>query len=180
MDPALLKLLIFVGLFLILLPLAYWRSRDAEDPEWEDRWQELPLRERTRISAAVRRGGRFEDRDEAYLAAGSARQQHSVAELFSHSHVLRVVIITVVLLAAIAEGSVPMIAVALLALAIFGWFAYRDRATRRNLARARDLDHGTCSAAFALSWAYGRERTNAEMNRWCPASSPGRRAGSGW
>lgn len=139
MDPALVKLLIFVGLFLVFLPLTYWRLRAAQDPEWEDRWQELPLRERERIARGVRRGEHFEDPDEAYLAAGSARYQRSFGTgVLPHSSG-SVVLLGIVLIASIAAGSLPMIAVSLLFLAIFGGLAYRARVIQRNLDRAEDL-----------------------------------------
>ncbi|HEX6601132.1 MAG TPA: hypothetical protein VF030_00685 [Solirubrobacterales bacterium] len=136
MDPVLVKLLAFAAVFLISLPFVHRQLKDAQDPEWEERWGELPHPERERISAAVRRGERFEDPNEAYLAAGSAREQRVFGGSHSHSHALRLVIAGVLLLAAVAEGSLLMVVLALALLALFGWFARRDRVTKRNLEQA--------------------------------------------
>jgi len=142
MDPALVKVLIFVAAFLILLPLHYRRLRDARNPEWEERWKALPELERKRIAAAVRRGERFEDPNEAYLAAGSAREQRTFGGSFSHSHTIRLAMAGFLLFAAIAKGMLPLVFVALGALAGFGWFAHRDRVTQRNLEQAEAGNHG--------------------------------------
>ena len=136
MDPALVKLLVFLAAFLIMLPITYRRMRKAQNPEWESRWRGLPQLERKRISAAVRRGERFEDPNEAYLAAGSAREQRTFGGSFSHYQTFRLVIVGFLLFAALAKGSLPLIILALVLLALFGWLAHRDRVTRRNLEQA--------------------------------------------
>ena len=139
MDPAL-RLLSFVAIFLVVLPFVYWRLKKERDPEWERRWRELPLRERRRLIRHAQRGETSADPAEAGLIAGSARYQRSVRRSTSHAGIGRLVVASVLVLAALAEGSLPMIGLALALLAVLAWLAYRDRALDRRLARSEEPD----------------------------------------
>jgi hypothetical protein len=139
MDPAL-RLLLFVVIFLIVLPFVYRHLKKERDPEWERRWGELPLGERRRLIRQAQRGETSTDPTEAELIAGSARYQQSVRRSTSHAGIGRLVVASVLVLAALAEGSLPMIGFALALLAVLAWLAYRDRALDRRLARSADPD----------------------------------------
>jgi len=139
MDPWL-RLLSFVVIFLVVLPFVYKRLKKEQDPEWARRWKELPFGERKRLIQRARRGDTSADPVEAQLIAGSARYQRSVRQSISHSSVVRLVLASVLLLAALAEGSLPMIGFALVLLGVLAWLAYRNRILNRRLARSEDLD----------------------------------------
>lgn len=139
MDPGL-RLLSFVVIFLVVLPFVYWRLKKERDPEWERRWGQLPLGERKRLIRHAQRGETSVDPAEAELIAGSARYQRSVRRSASHAGIGRLVVASVLVLAALAEGSLPMIGLALALLAVLAWLAYRDRALDRRLAHFEDPD----------------------------------------
>jgi len=79
------------------------------------------------------------DPAEAELVAGSARNQRSVRRSVSYGGVARIVVASMFLLAAIAEGSVPMIGMALAFLGLVVLLRRRDRGLDRRLARVEDL-----------------------------------------
>lgn len=135
MDPGL-RLLSFVVIFLVVLPFVYRRLKKERDPEWERRWGELPLGERKRLIRRARRGETSTDPVEAELIAGSARYQQSVRRSASNADIGRLVVASVLILAALAKGSLPMIGLAAALLGVLGWLAYRDRALDRRLARS--------------------------------------------
>jgi Flp pilus assembly protein TadB len=133
MDPGL-RLLSIVVIFLVVLPFVYWRLKKERDPEWERRWGELPLVERKRLIQRARRGETSTDPGEAQLIAGSARHQRSVRRSASNAGIGSLVVASVLVLAALAKGSLPMIGLALVLLGVLAWLAYRDRALDRRLA----------------------------------------------
>lgn len=139
MDPGL-RLLSFVVIFLVVLPFVYRRLKKERDPEWERRWSELPLGERKRLIRHPRRGETSTDPIEAELIAGSARYQRSVRRSTSHAGIGRLVVASVLVLAALGEGSVPMIGLALALLGVVAWLAHRDRTLDRRLASSEDSD----------------------------------------
>lgn len=139
MDPVL-RLLSFVVIFLVVLPFVYWHLRKERDPEWERRWRELPLGERRRLIRHARRGETSTDPAEAELIAGSARYQRSVRRSTSHAGIGRLVVASVLVLAALAKGSLPMIGLALALLAVLAWLAHRDRALDSRLGRSENPD----------------------------------------
>ncbi|HET7417794.1 MAG TPA: hypothetical protein VFJ61_09245 [Solirubrobacterales bacterium] len=136
----LIKLGLFALIFLVAFSVLYRRLRNEQDPEWEGRWRSLPQSEQERLAEAARRGERLEDPDEAYLAAGSAREQRSLGSGAASFVSGRAVLVGVVLIASIAAGSPLMIAVSLLLLSVFGVLAYRARAVDRNLERAEEVN----------------------------------------
>lgn len=139
MDPGL-RLLSFVVVFLVVLPFVYRRLKRERDPEWERRWRELPLGERKRLVQRARRGETSTDPIETQLIAGSAGYQRSVRRSTSYAGIGRLVVASVLVLAALAEGSLPMIGLALALFGALAWLAYRDRTLDRRLARSEDSD----------------------------------------
>lgn len=137
MDPGL-RLLSFVVIFLLVLPFVYRRLKKERDPEWERRWRELPLGERRRLIRHARRGETSTDPAEAELIAGSASYQRSVRRSALHAGIGRLVVASVLILAALAEGSLPMIGLAFALLAVLAWLAYRDRSLDTRLARSEN------------------------------------------
>ena len=132
------EILLFAITFVFVFPLVYKVLRSSQDPEWEARWNQLPQLQREQIEASVRRGEPLQDREEAELGAGFARQQRSTSALVSHRRVIHFVFAGVLLLIALAGGS-PLLAVSILILLAFLiWAAYRERLTKRNLGRAED------------------------------------------
>jgi hypothetical protein len=145
MDPRLL-LLAFVAMFVVVTtPFAYRRMKRERNLEWERRWTQLPLAERWRLIRQARRGITPADPAEAELVAGSARYQRSVRRSVSYRGIVRLVVASILLLAAIAEGSVLLIGLALAFLGFVAWLGRRDRALDRRLASAEDLDAGVRS-----------------------------------
>ena len=59
---------ILIGAVVIMLRL------EAEDPTWEERWDDLSAADRARIAAAARSGALLADPEEIDLAAGYARR----------------------------------------------------------------------------------------------------------
>lgn len=142
MDPWLL-LLPFAVVFLAAVSFIFNRRMKKErDPEWERRWSQLPRAERWRLMRQARRGETASDPAKAELVAGSARHQRSVGRSVSYGSVVRLVVASMFLLAAIVEGSVPMIGMALAFLALVVWLRRRDRGLDRRLARVEDLGAG--------------------------------------
>lgn|GEM_PF-2052529 len=137
------ELTIFVIALLIAPPLVYGQLQGARDPEWERRWEALPQLQRDRIAAAVRNGGGLEDPEESELAVGYAREQRKLATALSHPGALHLVLGSVLLLEALFGSPLTVFSLTFLLLAFLIWVAYRDRVTRRNLAR-------TESSAFVL------------------------------
>jgi len=139
MDPW--QLLPLVVIFLVAVPsfFFYRRMKKERDPEWERRWGELPRGERRRLARLARRGETATDPAEAELVAGSARYQRSVRRSVSYGGVVRVVVASMLLLAAIAEGSLPLIGMALVFLGLVVLLRRRDRGLDRKLARVEDL-----------------------------------------
>src|SRR4051794_25197576 len=81
------ELALFAFLLLVALRALFNHQRSSPDPEWEERWNQLPQLQRDHIADALRRGTPLADPEEASLAAGLARQQHATVTLFSQSSV---------------------------------------------------------------------------------------------
>ncbi|HWO83881.1 MAG TPA: hypothetical protein VNM38_08865 [Solirubrobacterales bacterium] len=132
------ELLLFAFLFLASFPLIYRYLKTQQDPEWEERWNQLPQLQREQIASAVRRGETLQNPEEAELAAGFARQQRATATIFSSGRVAHFVLAGFFLLIGIVGSSPLVLVLALFLLSFFGWVAYRERVTKRNLDRAED------------------------------------------
>jgi hypothetical protein len=130
------ELFLFAIAFLVAFPVVYGYLRSKRDPEWEERWKQLPQLQRERISTAVRNGEPLEDPEEAELGAGFARQQRASVAFFTQSRVVHLILASVLLLAILTEGSPLIFFLTLLLLTFLIWLAYRERVTKRNLARA--------------------------------------------
>jgi hypothetical protein len=141
MDPWRLLLLLVV-ILLVAAPSVYRRMKEERDPEWERRWRQLPLAERWRLSRRAQQGITPDDPIEAELVSGSARCQRSVRRSVSYGGVVRLIVASMILLAAIAEGSVPMIGMALAFLGLIVLLRHRGRGLDRKLAHAEDLGAG--------------------------------------
>lgn len=121
--------------FLASLRVVYRHLQTQQDPDWEARWNQIPQLQREHIASAVRRGTPLGDPDEAELAAGLARQQHSSAALFSRAGIVHLLLASTLLLTALMDPSPLILAPILLLLGFLIWVAYRERITKRNLAR---------------------------------------------
>lgn len=68
--------LVDLALVVIVIGAVVLVFRDrVDDSAWEERWQALDAADRSRIAAAVRRGGLLADPEEIDLAAGYARRE---------------------------------------------------------------------------------------------------------
>jgi Flp pilus assembly protein TadB len=132
------ELLLFAVIFLAAFPLIYRYLQTQQDPQWEERWKQLPQLQRQRIATAVQRGEVLQDPGEAELAAGYARQQRATATIFSSGRVAHLALASFFLLIGIVGGSPLVLVFALFLLSFFTWVAYRERVTKRNLDRAED------------------------------------------
>lgn len=139
------ELALFVFLLLVALRALYTHRRSKPDPEWEQRWASLPQLQRDHIAETVRQGTPLADPEEAEMAAGLARRQHSTATLFSHSGVVHLLLAGAFLLTALIDPSPLILAPVLILLAALIWIAYRERVTKRNLERTEE--------AASSSWA---------------------------
>jgi flagellar biosynthesis component FlhA len=92
--------------------------------------------QRRQIEVAVRSGEPLADPEEAELGAGYARQQQTAAAIFSQSRALHLLLASILLLAALTEGSILILVLMPLLLTFLIWVAYRERVTSRNLERA--------------------------------------------
>ena len=129
------ELLLFAVIFLATFPLIYRYLQAQQDPQWEERWKQVPQLQREQIAAAVRRGEAPQDPEEAELAAGYARQQRASAAIFSSGRVAHLVLAAFFLLIGIVGGSPLVLVLALFLLSFFIWVAYRERIAKRNLER---------------------------------------------
>lgn len=129
------ELILFV-IALVALASTLRRSTQSGDPDWQRRWEELPQIQRDHIAVAIRRGQRLEDPTEAELAVGYARQRREAAAALTHPGLLHLILAATLLLLAILDAPLAVLGLVLLILALLVWLAYRDRVTRRDLARA--------------------------------------------
>jgi Flp pilus assembly protein TadB len=127
--------LLAAGLLLTLQAINS-RRRTSEDPDWEKRWNQLPQVQRDHIADAVRRGIPLTDPTEAELATGLARRERSSASFFACSGPLHMLLASALIATALIGPSPLILAPLLLLLAFLIWVAYRERITKRNLARA--------------------------------------------
>lgn len=134
------EIFILVVALLLALPVGHRYLRRPRDREWERRWKELPLYQRERISTAIRAGKRLEDPVEAELGAGLARDRRALAAVFSQSSVAHLILAGALMAMTIAKAPLSVFLIAFLLLAFFSWAAYRDRVTRRNLARTEEAN----------------------------------------
>ena len=132
------EILLFAIAFAVAFPLVYAYLRAKQEPEWEERWNQLPQLQRQQIEDAVQRGRPLEDPEEAELGAGYARQQRATSALFSQDRLVHFVLASFLLLIALIGGSPLLLAPLVLLLGFLIWVAYRERLTKRNLERAEN------------------------------------------
>jgi len=129
-------LLVFLAALLFAGPAVYRRARSAPDPEWAERWEALPEGERKRIAGAVRTGVAPQSQEEAELALALAYEQRKTVQLMTRPSLAHLVLAAVLLLELGSGEPLLVLSLTLVLLGYFIWVAYRDRITKRNLARA--------------------------------------------